>query len=55
MVTKLKQNLCRPIQVLLLLFRVPCAILCQVNQVRSNLNAHVQRPACQVSNRLGIR
>ena len=31
------------------------ATFSQVNQVRSNLNADVQRPACEVSHRLGIR
>jgi hypothetical protein len=55
MATKVEQNLRRPIQVLLLLLRVPDAILSQVNQVCSDLNADVQRPACNISNRLGIR
>jgi len=54
MVTDLEQNLCSPIQVLLLQFRVPAAILSQVNQVRSNLNADVQRPPRKVSTQKGI-
>jgi hypothetical protein len=49
MLTNLDQNLGRPIQVLLLLVRVPAAMLGQVNQVRSHLNADVQRPAFDIS------
>jgi hypothetical protein len=54
MVTNLEQNLRRPFQVLLLKFGVPAAILSQINQVRSDLNADVQRPAFNVSTRPGI-
>jgi hypothetical protein len=54
MVANLEQNLCRPIQVLLLLFSVPAAMLSQVNQIRSHLNADVQRPALSISTRTSI-
>jgi hypothetical protein len=54
MVTNLRQNLCCPFQVLLLQFRVPAAIPSQINQVRSDLNADVQRPPFNVSTRPGI-
>jgi hypothetical protein len=54
MVTNLEQNLSRPIQVLLLLFRVPTTMPGQVNQIRGQLNADVQRPALNISTRPGI-
>jgi hypothetical protein len=49
MLANLDQNFGRPIQVLLLLFRVPATMPGQVNQVRSHLNADVQRPAFEFS------
>jgi hypothetical protein len=52
--TNLDQNLGRPIQVLLLLVRVPATMPGQVNQVRSHLNADVQRPAFDISTWTGI-
>jgi len=54
MMPNLEQNFCRPIQVLLLLFRVPAAMFSQVNQISSHLYADVQRPARNISDRQGI-
>jgi hypothetical protein len=47
-VTDLQQNLCRPIQVLMLLLRVSAAMPGQINQIRSYLNADVQRPTLDI-------
>jgi hypothetical protein len=48
MVTDLQQNLRRPIQVLLLLFRFSPAMPGQINQIRSYLDADVQRPTLNI-------
>jgi hypothetical protein len=52
--TNLDENLGRPIQVLLLLFRVPAAMPGKVNEVRSHLNANVQRSTLDISTQRGI-